>query len=112
MCSLQFWQLHLTVIVPPVEMRFKYFSSTGRFQKKRAHLLTPQDWHWYAIKRTLSARPMGRASNAVSLGNYQFRLGQQPKPQIFSGVFSGLVLADADDSTTAARFVQVRFCAA
>ncbi|MDR3412739.1 MAG: hypothetical protein P4L87_17635, partial [Formivibrio sp.] len=50
---------------------------------KRAHLLTPQDRHWYAQEGTLSARPVLGVLQAVSFfQSYQFCLGQQPKPQI------------------------------
>jgi hypothetical protein len=34
--------------------------------KKRAHLLTPQDRHWYAQEGTLSARPVLGVLQAVS----------------------------------------------
>lgn len=75
----------------------------------------------YLRPKTGTVCPRRNAFGTPSLGvlqavsffqNYQFCLGQQPKPQIVCCVFSGrLLLTDADDSTTDARYVQAWFCA-
>ena len=39
----------------------------GCLKKKRAHLLTLHNRHWYALKRTLSARPVLGVLQTLSL---------------------------------------------
>src|SRR6185437_4725747 len=84
---------------------FRFF----RCQIKWAHLLTPHYRHWRALERTLSARPMGRASALPFDSKCQFCSGQQPKPQICFSVFQFIVPTDRFVSTLVGLLRQVLF---
>ena len=73
-------------------------------------LLTPQSRHWYALTGTFSGTPDVGVPRTVSCEqNYQFWIGQQPKPQI-CGCFSlhGL-LPNVRNSITNNHSRQARF---
>jgi hypothetical protein len=75
--------------------RFAYVNRPAHYEKGR-DLLTPHDGHWYALTGTLWGTPDVGVPRCVSCKrNYQFRRGQQPKPQFccyiisITSIFSG-----------------------